>query len=283
MTPTVRTFDLGERKISALQWGDTSKPTLLAVHGWLDNAESFYKLAPLLSEYCVIAIDLAGHGQSGWRSADAGYPIWSYVEDLRKIHLQLGPEPIYLLGHSLGAGIASLYAGIWPEAVIKLGLIENLGPVVDAPEELTARLRGSFDTLVMPAKTVQPRPAELLFRSRATGRFPVPMDAAKRLVMRACEEQEDLADQLTLRIDPRLKYPTAIRLTEQQVEAALGEIIAPALLIVGEQGLDVDRAKARMPYVKNIELVVLPGGHHLHLEDAVVSELAQRFNSFYAQ
>lgn len=283
MMPIARSFHLGERKIAALQWGDANKPILLAVHGWLDNAESFHKLAPLLSQHCVIAIDLAGHGQSDWRSADAGYPIWSYVEDLRKIHLQLGCEQLSLLGHSLGAGIASLYAGAWPESVFKLGLIENLGPVVDAPEELTARLRDSFDTLVMPVKTSPARAAELLFRSRATGRFPVPLDVAKRLVVRACEEQDELADHLTLRVDPRLKYPSAIRLTEQQVEAALNEITAPALLIVGEQGLDVDRAEARMPYVNNIELVILPGGHHLHLENAVVPELANRFNSFYAQ
>lgn len=72
-------FTVHNRIITALQWGEDDQPLILALHGWLDNAESYYKLAPQLSKFRVVAIDMAGHGQSDWRSADSGYPIWGML------------------------------------------------------------------------------------------------------------------------------------------------------------------------------------------------------------
>ena len=51
-------------KIGALAFGDKKNPPILALHGWLDNAASFARLAPLLKEYYVISIDFPGHGKS---------------------------------------------------------------------------------------------------------------------------------------------------------------------------------------------------------------------------
>lgn len=57
------TTSLGE--LSALQWGQPDAPPLLALHGWLDNAASFARLAPLLAKHRrAIALDMPGHGHS---------------------------------------------------------------------------------------------------------------------------------------------------------------------------------------------------------------------------
>ena len=61
-------------KLAGLSWGDPSNRPLLALHGWLDNAASFSQLAPLLTDFYVVAVDLTGHGQSACRSADARLP-----------------------------------------------------------------------------------------------------------------------------------------------------------------------------------------------------------------
>ena len=46
-------------------WGNPDKPTILALHGWLDNANSFAPLATYLeSDFQVVAVDLPGHGHS---------------------------------------------------------------------------------------------------------------------------------------------------------------------------------------------------------------------------
>lgn len=281
MTPTPRTFRLtDERSIEALVWGVPDAPVIVALHGWLDNAESFYKIAPLLDTFQVVAIDLAGHGRSGWRSRDAGYSIWGYVEDLYAIQCQLGLPKIRLLAHSLGAGIASLYAGVFPERVSHAGLIENLGPMVDEPEQCALQLREAIEHRLNQEKPqLKARSKEVVIRSRALGRFPVPFDAAERLILRACHLLED--DQCLLSYDSALKDPSLLRLTEPQVVATLKSITASVLVITGQNGLNIDLTQQRLPFVKKVEQVTLPGGHHLHLEEAVLPELSRTLIRFF--
>ena len=51
--------------IRGQSWGDPNNPTILAIHGWLDNSNSFEWLAEHFQEnYHFMAIDLPGHGHS---------------------------------------------------------------------------------------------------------------------------------------------------------------------------------------------------------------------------
>lgn len=278
--PEALEFDLDGRRIAALAWGKADKPLLLALHGWLDNAASFALLAPLLNGYRVIALDMAGHGFSDWRSRDSGYPIWGYVEDLHRVQLALGVERFALLGHSLGAGVASLFAASWPEAVTKLGLIENLGPLADEEEGFSPNLRASIEQHQAPVKTAKARAFEAWVRSRAQSRFPVPEEAARLLMERNTRIDEEGHYQYGC--DPRLKLPSLIRLTESQVRAALRRIEAPVHLISGAQGLKRPLTQQRVECVKNINQTEIEGGHHLHMEPEAVNDVADVLNAFYA-
>ncbi len=60
---------------AGIEWGEPDGYPILALHGWLDNALSFSVLAPFLSEYRLIALDLSGQGLSDHRSLDATYHI----------------------------------------------------------------------------------------------------------------------------------------------------------------------------------------------------------------
>ena len=273
-------FTVHNRTITALQWGEDDQPLILALHGWLDNAESYYKLAPLLVGFRVVAIDMAGHGQSDWRSADSGYPVWGYVEDLHTVKRQLQPDgAIRILAHSLGAGVASLYAGTFPDQVLTLGLIENLAPFTNAPDQFAENLSQSITDNLSIQKQASAKSKALLTKLRATGRFPVPVDAAERLVVRSSEQLPN--GELIIRVDPRLKLRSSVRLTEEQVRSTLARIESPVLVIAGQSGLSQELTQARLPFVKNIEFRWMPGGHHLHLEDEVVPQMAAAFNEFF--
>ncbi len=133
------------------QWSDTSRPVLgdpgqrplLALHGWLDNSESFAVLAPLLNDYYVVAPDLCGHGRSEHRSADGGYQIWDDLPDLHELLLQLGWERFSLMGHSRGAIIAVLLASTLATAVEQLVLLDAVLPR-PVPEDAVVQQLGQF-------------------------------------------------------------------------------------------------------------------------------------------
>src|SRR3546814_5071589 len=75
-----RRITLAPLQLAAQVWGNDTSPPLLALHGWLDNAGSFPRLAPLLAtEYQVIALDLPGHGHSDHLAAGARYHYLHYA------------------------------------------------------------------------------------------------------------------------------------------------------------------------------------------------------------
>ena len=56
--------------IHYLQWGDPSAPPVLMTHGFLAHARVFAFIAPLLAHrFHIVAFDLSGMGDSGWRPA----------------------------------------------------------------------------------------------------------------------------------------------------------------------------------------------------------------------
>lgn len=109
-------------------WGRDDKPALILVHGGLDHARNWDWVARVLREHFhVYAVDLRGHGNSQW-APGALYSIAEHILDLSALADIINAFPIYLIGHSLGGIVASLYAGIYPDRVKKLISIEGLGP-----------------------------------------------------------------------------------------------------------------------------------------------------------
>ena len=62
---TVVATDDGQREVSALRWGD-SAPEVVLVHGGAQNAHTWDTVVLCLGRP-ALAIDLPGHGHSGWR------------------------------------------------------------------------------------------------------------------------------------------------------------------------------------------------------------------------
>ena len=70
------------RTIAAKRWGNSGGPKFIALHGWLDNANTFDRLAPLLPELNLVALDFAGHGYSDHRAPGAHYHQIDDVQDV---------------------------------------------------------------------------------------------------------------------------------------------------------------------------------------------------------
>ncbi len=133
--PSVVAYQVKDGVKKALAFGDASKPPLLALHGWMDNAASFVPLASLLDQFYVVAVDLPGHGKSDFRPNGASYFHADYALDAAHIVAALKFDSFVLLGHSMGGGVATLLAAAIPKSVRHLILIDGLGPYSNSAEK----------------------------------------------------------------------------------------------------------------------------------------------------
>lgn len=89
-TPREFRIEIQGRVFAGECWGSTQDEPVIALHGWLDNCHSFRPLASRLKNIQLLALDMAGHGHSEHRSADASYHIWDDVREILLIAREMG-------------------------------------------------------------------------------------------------------------------------------------------------------------------------------------------------
>jgi len=126
-TPTSHSYFSQRLRLHYLDWGNVDAPTLLLVQGNRDHCHNWDWVAQdLCDEYHIVAPDFRGHGDSQWVSGST-YSHSEYVYDLAQLIHQQHLAPLNIVAHSLGGGVALRYAGIYPENVHRLLVIEGMG------------------------------------------------------------------------------------------------------------------------------------------------------------
>jgi pimeloyl-ACP methyl ester carboxylesterase len=274
------TLQIPGLRIAARVWGPAEGLRVLALHGWLDNASSFDLLAPLLPGLRIVAIDLPGHGNSEHRPAGHGYHFVDYVHDVHAVLEALQWPTVSLLGHSMGGGIACLFAGTFPERVERLALLEGLAPLTaephEAPERLAEGIRRLAKVRVAPKLHLSLDAMVARLRQASPG---MSEQAARVLVSRSARLVDGGA---SWRSDPRLRSPALLRLTRDQVYAFLGRITCPTLIVRALDGFpfDADEARNQVRHIPDGRVVEVEGGHHVHLDDP--SRIAEVLELFFA-
>ncbi len=98
---------------------------LVVIHGGGGDASTWLENLEVLAEkYTVYAPDLPGYG--GSQPMDGHYYIPELAGFIEDFTNQLGLTKFYLVGHSLGGGIALNFALLFPEKIRKLVLISSL-------------------------------------------------------------------------------------------------------------------------------------------------------------
>ncbi len=277
-----RVWDVDGLRLAGVEWGPDDGTPVLALHGWMDHAESFRALAPRLSGCHVVALDLSGQGLSAHRAAHATYNIWDDLPQIAGVLDQLGWDRCVLLGHSRGANIAALFAAAQPDRVRGLIAVDSL--VVEP------RQSGFVDTLrafVDQTRKQNARPPrifasrdEYIDRRRAQGNAP---GTSRALADRALEAVPGGA---RLRSDARLFASSAVKLTRADVEEVLRAIACPVLNIWGTEGLLATRPRtAEMAalgeaLVAQYEVAHIAGDHHLHLDPEAAGAMADSVTAF---
>jgi pimeloyl-ACP methyl ester carboxylesterase len=264
-------LDIGNVELAALAWGPHDGKPVLASHGWLDNAASMSRLAPLLCASLglrIVSLDLPGHGRSEHKRGP--YHFIDSVADVIHAADALGWERFSLLGHSMGAGISTLVAGTIPERIERCVLLEGLGPLADEPAQAARRLGRSLRLEARKqhkAKRLFDHPDTAAARLLEVAKMD--LESARILLARGLVEVSDPDQGWTWRADPGLRLDSRMRMSEEQVHAFLQAITCPVLMVSATEGWPHDEKlmRARIQSVANLEHVTIAGRHHVHLDD----------------
>lgn len=264
--------------LNALERG--SGETCLLLHGWLDHAHSFDRLAPLLPGRTV-ALDFRGHGDSDWAPAAAFYHFVEYIADLDAVLEQTGATRI--VGHSMGASVALLYAAARPGRLKHITLLDS-APLVIGAREVPLRLSAWLDDLKKPRQRRRVESVEDAARRLLRFQNGLTAQAAQILAAHGVSPDgeagvwrgqqsvapvESAPPALAWKWDPWLRAHSPLPFTEDALQALLAEVVTPVLLVRAQSGMTPDEAelRARLAKVASLRIETIPGtGHHLHLE-----------------
>jgi pimeloyl-ACP methyl ester carboxylesterase len=157
-------------RIHYLRWGTSGNPGLVFVHGGAAHAHWWSFIAPLFaSEYCVAALDLSGHGDSGRRE---GYPRDTWAREVLAVsqHAGFDAAPI-VVGHSMGGFVAITAAAAFGEKLAGAVVLDS--PVRRPDPEAVEGAHGKsfrnpkvypdLDTALRHFRTVPDQPTTLPF------------------------------------------------------------------------------------------------------------------------
>ena len=120
--------------------GNSQKPALVFLHGFLGSGKSWLKIAQSFSEnYFCILPDLPGHGEN--TKGDLAYAldfdiVTAWLSDLLD---QIPVSKVHLVGYSLGGRVALNFACRHPKQILSLTL-ESANPGIMDESERARRL-----------------------------------------------------------------------------------------------------------------------------------------------
>ncbi|XP_019469961.1 serine hydrolase-like protein 2 isoform X2 [Meleagris gallopavo] len=255
--------------VAAKAWGPPEGHPVLCLHGWLDNANTFDRLIPLLPRDCqYVAMDFSGHGLSSHRPAGSPYHFLDYVSDVRRVAAALRWRRFTLMGHSMGGSVAGMDTEAWLKS--KRLAIDRL--------------------LSLEAKQQAPKarsPEAALQRLLEANRHLTAEGGAILLQRGATETPTGLV----YNRDMRVRTQSREYLTVEQCVKLLQKIKDRVLIILAQDGLLIPhKLESRNQFVKSlreafehtlkedIQLVEVPGSHFVHLnEPEVVSGIISNF------
>ncbi|MGH1432275.1 MAG: alpha/beta fold hydrolase [Neptuniibacter sp.] len=264
--------------IAIQEFGDPEGTPVIALHGWLDNSESFYAIGEHLAGIKLISLDLVGHGKSSFRPKGMPYHIWDNVTDLEAVVSELNLQQLNLLGHSMGASIAMLFAGAFPNMVNNLMCIEGLVPLhYDAeqlPNDLSAAITKRKKMAGKAYRSYTSRKEAML--ARMNGRWPVSERAAKKLLERGLVKKNE---GYCWSHDPALLMPSLVRFCPTQIRSFIRSVTANTTVVKGTNGAS-QLMDGWVEELNTVDFLEMEGGHHLHMEPHAAKEIATIINTW---
>ena len=290
---------LAGQRWTAASAGNSSEEIILCLHGWLDNCRSFHHLAPALAAagtHQVVALDLPGHGLSSHKSKDAPPMVQAelvhYVSEA--IYALQGEEKnknITLIGHSLGAGVASLYTAAFPEHIQQLILLEGAGFLARDAKDTALHVRKHIShrrkqqqseksSRIYPSLELAIK-ARVRSATRLPGRQSLSFKAAEELVQRAIRP---CGNGFQFCHDHRFSWPSIQYMTWEQSEGIFESIRnTDCFILLAEDGWPFEKVEEAKIIINPIRFQSLPGSHYFHADPLTADAVADAVLDFLSR
>jgi pimeloyl-ACP methyl ester carboxylesterase len=216
-----------------IRWGPESDDPVLLLHGFADCAATFQFLVDELdASLPLAAFDWRGFGGSA--RAAGGYWFPDYYADLEVLLDVLCPRgPARIVGHSMGANVAMIYAGVRPGRIRTLVNLEGFGLPRTHASQAPGRLAEWLDEIRAPQPAGEYASlAELA--GRIAKRNPrLPADRAEFVA--ACWSAPAPGGGVRLLTDPAHRRTNPYLYRRDEMEACWRRIEARVLLVVGQE------------------------------------------------
>lgn len=230
-------FELAGGRLVVWQGGEG--PDLVLLHGAGDQAGAWSKVVPgLIDDYRLLAVDLPGHGESDPATGPLAFS--TLADGVGEFLDRRDAGPVTLVGHSMGAWLAMLYAHRHPERVARVVAV-NGGPTRGEPSGVN----------LLPADREEARRTMAALRDPSSPAIPdfVLDDMVRRNpagpLGRLMQDLDDMARHL--------------------LDGQLGEFAVPVDLVWGESDrhLPVDYARRLAGELDRVRLTTIPRCGHL--------------------
>ena len=264
--PVSRTFVSQGLTLHYLDWGNAEAPLVILIHGTSDHAHSWdWTARGLQDRFHVVAFDLRGHGDSQW-SPDGAYLLAYHVVDLVDLVESLGRQKVRMVGHSFGGSVASRYAGLYPERIHKLVLVDGFGPpptsyakweefgAVARAREWIDKRRGAKAKPGRRLATIDDAAARL-----SAGNSRLSKDQARHLAVHGVRQHPD---GYGWKVDPRVSQFTSEDFAVE-ITTFWREITAPTLLVRGADSWTEDpEATGQAVHLRDRRSIAIPNSGH---------------------
>ncbi|MEE1916326.1 alpha/beta hydrolase [Pseudomonas asiatica] len=270
------------------RWGSPQAPLLVLLHGWMDNSATWqFMVDQLQQDWNIVALDWAGFGLSDKREY---YAFSEYLADLEAFLDLVSPDqPVRVVAHSMGANIASLYAGVRPGRIHSFVNLEGVGPFPNHLATLSGRIGNWLDSLSRPGAGRTVHLPDVASMMRRMLRNNPRLDQARAAFLARHFVVPDPAGGVRIAADVKTFSFIPIFPHAEQVETLLSQITAQVLFVRGADSF-VTKAFAgheaalqrRFDCVVGSRTVLIENAGH-NLQHDVPTELAALIDEFLEQ
>ena len=251
-------------------WGSPDAPMLFFLHGRMDSSATFQFVVDALKQsWHIIAPDWRGFGASQWLSR----PYWfhDYYADFDQLLAHYSADrPARVVGHSMGANIASIYAGVRPARIAQLVMLDFLGLKPEQDDGVPDAIASWLDAIQeQPKMRAYPDHASLARRLMLTN----PRLNEQRAAFLSREVSRIRPDgQIEMACDPWHKIPSPLPYRVEDAKAVWRKVEAPVLMLVADQGFvnqrfgnHPDEYRSRIESFPNVQVeTITDSGHNVH-------------------